>query len=158
MVVCSWTLYWIGWKVWKSMEKPKKLFGQPDILYMVLFYFLNWSIVDLQSCVNFYCTANWFSYMVKKMWYTETMAYLSAIKKKETTKWCFLLKGHTEDKYHPFSTRRETLSRSLLTPHHLEACLAHREHLRSKHWVSKTNWVPTYLQHASSGSSWVIHR
>ena len=28
----------------------------------IFFHFLNWSIVDLQCCVNFCCTAEWFSY------------------------------------------------------------------------------------------------
>ena len=29
----------------------------------VCFCLFNWSIVDLQCCVNFYCTAKWFSYV-----------------------------------------------------------------------------------------------
>ena len=29
---------------------------------VVLFFFFNWSIVDLQCCVNFFCTAWWLSY------------------------------------------------------------------------------------------------
>ena len=54
----------------------------------------------------------------------------------------FYYKGHTEDKYHSFSTNRGTLSRSLWITHCLEACLAHREHSRSKHWASLVvQWI-----------------
>ena len=37
------------------------------------------------------------------------MAYLSAIKRGQPND-AFYYKGHSEDKYHPFSMRRETLS------------------------------------------------
>ena len=30
--------------------------------FFLSFFFLNWSIVDLQYCVSFRCTAKWFSY------------------------------------------------------------------------------------------------
>ena len=37
----------------------------------ILFFFLNWSIVDLQHCVNFCCTAKWLSYT-----HTHTHTYI----------------------------------------------------------------------------------
>ena len=34
----------------------------PYLFFLRDFLFFNWSIVDLQCCVNFYCIAKWFSY------------------------------------------------------------------------------------------------
>ena len=40
------------------------------VLRKVVFFFFNWSIFDLQCCVNFCCTAKWLSYT-----YTYTFSY-----------------------------------------------------------------------------------
>ena len=44
----------ICWWIWLSLCQCYTFF------YKNLFF--NWSIVDLQCCVNFWCTAKWFSY------------------------------------------------------------------------------------------------
>ena len=37
--------------------------GRPDChTWVLLLFFFNWSVVDLQCCANFCCTAKWFSY------------------------------------------------------------------------------------------------
>ena len=33
-----------------------------EVFYELLFFLFYWSLVDLQSCVNFYCTTKWLSY------------------------------------------------------------------------------------------------
>ena len=40
-------------------ERSKFVWRATFLIFCSLFY---WSIVDLQCCVNFYCTAKWFSY------------------------------------------------------------------------------------------------
>ena len=35
---------------------------EPNLAHLPFFFF-NWSIVDLQCCVSFWCTAKWFIYM-----------------------------------------------------------------------------------------------
>ena len=45
---------------WKSdLEKISRICW--ELLFLI--FFLNWSIVDLQCCVNFCCTATWVSYI-----------------------------------------------------------------------------------------------
>ena len=53
-------------KIWKLKLEFKSFFSlvslgkSPDVLFFLIFFY--WSIVDLQYCVNFCCTAKWFSY------------------------------------------------------------------------------------------------
>ena len=40
------------------------LLAMPTLAICLYFFLLNWSIVDLQCYVNFWCTAKWFSYLL----------------------------------------------------------------------------------------------
>ena len=62
-------------------NKTSKLFYAPVsqaslqlVAYCSSFYEQNWSIVDLQHCISFRCTARWFSYTYI---YTYTYIYIS---------------------------------------------------------------------------------
>ena len=53
--------------LWKKLCFPHWMFLHPhlkqfDYRWIGLLLFLNWSIVDLQSCVSFRCTTKWFNY------------------------------------------------------------------------------------------------
>jgi len=41
------------------------IWGHHQLYYYYYYFYFYWSIVDLQSCVNFCCIAKWFSYIIK---------------------------------------------------------------------------------------------
>ena len=60
--VCSATMMAeVGETLQKSEEMAKR-FAEISTLNLFIFIFPNWSIVDLQYCVNFCCTIKWLSY------------------------------------------------------------------------------------------------
>ena len=66
--------------IWvSSTVKPKRTAEQHQFTGLNylrnIFLFFNWSIVDLQCLVNFYCTAKWVSYMYICFMFFSIMVY-----------------------------------------------------------------------------------
>ena len=60
-----------GWELKSSILDAGLWLSWMGFTYLFWFFFLNWSIVNLQCWVSFKCTAKWFSYMCVCVYFSD---------------------------------------------------------------------------------------